>query len=69
VAVVVVALVLSLVLFDPFPGPAELLSLLVGVAAWLELRRGGVMGRRLLAAFVGMVLALTVVLVLAFVVH
>jgi hypothetical protein len=69
VAIVVVALVMSLVLIDLFPGPTALLSLLVGVAGWLELRRGRVMGRRLLAAFVGMVLALAVVLFLAFVVH
>jgi hypothetical protein len=69
VAVVAVALIVSLVLFDLFPGPAALLSLLVGVAGWLELRRGRVIGRRLLAAFAGMVLTLAVVLLLAFVVH
>jgi hypothetical protein len=69
VAVVVAALVVSLVLFDLLPGPAAFLSLLVGGVGWLELRRGRVIGRRLLAAFVGMVLALAVVLFLAFVVH
>ena len=67
--VVVAALVVSLVLFDLFPGPAAILSLLVGGVGWLELRRGHLIGRRLLAAFVGMVLALAGVLFLAFVVH
>jgi hypothetical protein len=69
VAIVIVALAMSLVLFDLFPGPAALLSLIVGVTGWLELRRDHMMGRRLLAASVGMVLALAVVLFLAFVVH
>jgi len=68
-AVVVAALAASLVLFDLFPGPATFLSLLLGGVGWLELRRDHLLGRRLLAAFVGMVLALAAVLFLAFVVH
>jgi len=68
-AVVVAAFVLSLVLFDLFPGPVTILSLVIGGAGWLELRRGHLIGRRLLATFVGMILALAAVLFLAFVVH
>ena len=68
-AVVVAALVVALVMFDLFPGPATILSLVIGGAGWLELRRGHLIGRRLLATFVGMILALAAVLFLAFVVH
>ncbi|HVC23656.1 MAG TPA: hypothetical protein VNH82_09570 [Candidatus Dormibacteraeota bacterium] len=68
-AVVVAALVVSLVLFDLFPGPVTILSLVIGGAGWLELRRGHLMGRRLLATFVGMVLPLAAALFVAFVVH
>jgi hypothetical protein len=68
-AVVMVALAVSLFAFDLFPGPAAVLALLVGGAGWVEARRGRVFGRRLLGVFAGMVLAAAVIAVLAFAFH
>ena len=67
--VVTVALIVSVLAFDLFPGPAALLTLLVGGAGWVEARRGRPLGRRLLDVFAGMLLAAAVIAALAFVLH
>lgn len=68
-AVVTVALIVSALTFDLFPGPTALLTLLVGGAGWVEARRGQLVGRRLLDVFAGMLLAAAVIAALAFVFH
>jgi hypothetical protein len=68
-AVVAVALIVSLPAFDLFPGPAALLAVLVGGAGWIAARRGRVVGRRLLDVFAGMALAAAVIVALAFAFH
>jgi hypothetical protein len=68
-AVVMVALAVSLFAFDLFPGPAAVLALLVAGAGWVEARRGRAVGRRLLGVFAGMVLAAAAIAVLAFASH
>jgi thiol:disulfide interchange protein len=68
-AVVMVALAVSLFAFVLFPSPAAVLALLVGGAGWVEARRGRVVGRRLLGVFAGMVQAAAVIAVLAFAFH
>ena len=68
-AVVTVALIVSVLAFDLFPGPTALLTLLVGGAGWVEARRGRLLGRRLLDVFAGMLLAVAVIAALAFVFH
>jgi len=67
--VVVLAFLVSLVAFDLVPGPTVLLAVVVGGAAWFEIRRAHPAARRLVETFGGMLFALAVVLVLAFVVH
>ena len=68
-AVVTVALIVSLPAFDLFPGPAALLALLVGGAGWVQAQHGRVPGRRLLDVFTGMVLAAAVIVAPAFAFH
>jgi hypothetical protein len=62
VAIVALALIPSVLLFDLFPGPASMLTLIVGGAAWLQLRRTHQVGRMHLDVFVGMFLALVVII-------
>jgi len=67
VASAAAAAVVSVLLFDLFPGPAALLALSAGGAGWLLARRGSLAGRWLVGAFAGMVLAAAVIVVLALV--
>ncbi len=68
-AVVAVALIVSVLAFDLLPGATALLTLLVGGAGWVEARRGTLLGRRLLDVFAGMMLAAAVIAALAFIIQ
>lgn len=69
VAIVLVTVIASLLVFDLFPGPAALLALMVGAAGWVEARRGRMLGRRLLEVFAGMLLGAAVIAILALAAH
>jgi hypothetical protein len=61
IAALIAVLLVSLVAFDLFPGPAAAFTMVVGTAVWLELRRSRAVGLRLLGAFAGMSLATVVI--------
>jgi hypothetical protein len=65
VAIAAVAAAAGVLAFDLFPGPTVLLALSVGVAGLVQARRGRRSGRRLLSAFVGVVLGAAIIVALA----
>jgi hypothetical protein len=60
-----IALVVTFLLADLLPGPTVLLAVVIGVIGGVQVRRRKPIGRTLLDVFLGMLLAIAAIVILA----